>query len=237
MTPDDSSSLVPPIRRTVRRYWNDILSIYYANTPIWRVFKSFGLLFIGFFCWSAAALLLSYRPDWTFLYYVMAYGFVLILWGPLTHFVILPIAIRLRRTADHPITRTFANKASKINLTVFFTIVIILGTAPISPMVLDFSTIFEDDDRQPDVNPDLECVIVDDLVQCSLSDGTGVDHVVVTSGDRTLDRVDEPPFAVEFAVADLEEVVGQKQFVLELRDEDGDTIRSYTRSLSMLDDA
>ncbi|MCU4753211.1 hypothetical protein OB919_14695 [Halobacteria archaeon AArc-curdl1] len=237
MTSDDSASLVPPVRPTVRRYWNDILSIYYANTPIWRVLKSFGLLFIGFFCWSAGALLLSYRPDWTFLYYVMAYGFVLILWGPLTHFVILPIAIRLRRSAEHPITRTFANKASKINLTVFFTIVIILGTAPISPMLLDFGTIFEDGERQPDVNPDVDCVVLDDLVQCSLSNEAGIDHIVVTSGDRTLERIDEPPYTVEFAVGDLEEVVGQKQFVLELRDENGETIRRYTRSLSMLDEA
>lgn len=237
MTDRHDPSFVPPIRATCRRYWNDTLSIYYANTPIWRMLKSFGLLFFGFFCWSAAGLLYSYRPDWTFLYYVMAYGFALILWGPLTHFVILPVAIRLRRTATHPVTRTFAKKASKINLTVFIAIVLVLGTAPISPMLLDFGTLLEDDDRQPDVNPDLDCVVVDELVECSLSDPTAIDHVVVTSGDRTLETVTDPPFDFTLHVDDLEEVVGQQQFVVELRDDDGDTIRRYTRSLAMIDEA
>ena len=225
------TSIVGSLRRLLRRYWNDLLSVYYANTPIWRVLKSVSLLFFGFFCWSAAALLLSYRPEWTFLYYVMAYGFVLILWGPLTHFVIVPLVIRLRRTAEHPVTRTITRHGSKLNLSVFIVIVIVLGTAPISPMLLDFGTI-AGDDGQPDVNPDLLCTNDGEVIECELSDPTGIDHVVVTSGERELTTETDPPFAFEIHEDDLVEVVGQKQFVVELRDEDGETLRRYARTAS-----
>ena len=77
-------------RRTVRSAWNDLMSVYYANTTIWRLFKSGALIMLGLFAWSGSNLLLSYRPDWGFLYYVMAYGFVLLFWGPFTHLVVVP---------------------------------------------------------------------------------------------------------------------------------------------------
>jgi len=48
------------VRRVLIQAWRDLLSVYYANTPIWRLFKSAGLLFFGFFCWSASSLVLSY---------------------------------------------------------------------------------------------------------------------------------------------------------------------------------
>ncbi len=224
------------LRRTIRGLWNDALSVYYANTPIWRWLKSGSLVFLGFFTWSGASLLLSYRPDWTVLTYVMAYGFVLILWGPLTHFVILPAVIRLRRSGIRPSLRPVLRQASKLNLTVFFVIVIVLGTAPIAPMTLDFTGAVEGD-RAPDVNPDLDCVQVDGVVECELSDPTGIDHVVVTSGDREIDRATDPPFSMAFEVDELEEVVGQQQFVVELRDEEGETIRRYTRNLSGVPEA
>ncbi|WP_254863018.1 hypothetical protein [Halovivax gelatinilyticus] len=216
-------------RRIVRRAWNDLLSIYYANTPIWRWFKSGGLLVFGFFCWSAASLLLSYRPDWTFLHYVMAYGFALIVWGPLTHFVIVPLAIRLRRTAEHPAARFFARNVSKINLSVFVVIVIVLAVVQFSPMMLDFGGAFESDSGS-EVTADLECEQTDDLITCQLTSTEGVDRIEVTSGDREVAIVDDPGGPFEIRVDALEEVVGQKQYSVALYDEDGNRVGVFRRS-------
>ena len=220
-------------RRVLRQAWRDTLSVYYANTPIWRLAKSAGLLVFGLFCWSAANLLLSYRPDWTVLRYVIAYGFVLVLWGPLTHLVFVPFVIRLRRTGTHPAARWLSRNGSKANLSVFFAIVLVLGTFPVGPMILDFQPAF-DEDRQPDVDPDLVCVKDGELIRCHLSPPDGVDHVVVTSGGTELRVVEEPPFEFELREDELESVVGQKQFGVELRDEDGDRLRGYTRTPAMI---
>ncbi|SDQ43912.1 hypothetical protein [Natronobacterium texcoconense] len=218
-----AASTVSYPRRLLRQAWRDTLSIYYANTPIWRVLKSGGLLVFGLFCWSAASLLLSYVPEWTFLHYVMAYGFVLIFWGPLTHFVIVPLAIRLRRTAEHPVARTFARQASKINLSTFLLIVLVLGTAPISPMMLDFGAPLSDD-SSPDVDTDLVCSEGEEVITCHLTDPAGVDHAVVTSGENELKVVDDPESEFEIRIDDLEEVRDWKEFNVELKDENGDRL-------------
>ncbi|MCU4741309.1 hypothetical protein [Natronoglomus mannanivorans] len=238
MTPNPEPARESPLaypRRVCRQAWRDTLSVYYANTPIWRFLKSSGLLVLGLFCWSASSLLLSYRPDWTILWYVAAYGFALILWGPLTHFVIVPLVIRLRRTAEHPVTRGLSRHASKLNLTVFFTIVILLGTFPIAPMTLEFQPDFGSDSG-PDVDATLECTksTADDLVRCQISSADGVDHVVVSSAGTELQTVDEPPFEFELHTEDLEEVVGQKQFTVEVRDAEGDKLRQFTRNLDAI---
>lgn len=210
----------------MRQAWRDLLSIYYANTPVWRLMKSAGLLLFGFFCWSASSLLLAYRPEWTILSYTMAYGFVLIFWGPLTHLVVVPLVIRLRRTAEGPIPRAIARHGSKINLSVFFAIVLVLGTAPISPMLLDFQSPFQDD-AQPDISTDLVCSESDGVVECYLTNPSGVDHIVVTSGETVVTTVDDPTAEFEFRVDDLEEVMGQHEYVVELRDEDGDRLAVF----------
>ncbi|MBZ6496760.1 hypothetical protein [Natrinema longum] len=239
MTRSESDATASPLqflRRAIGQAWRDLLSVYYANTPIWRLFKSAGLLFFGFFCWSASSLVLSYGIEWTILEYTRAYGFVLILWGPLTHAVIVPLVIRLRRTAEHPVVRAVARNGSKINLSVFLAIVLILGTVPISPMLLDFQSPLESASGS-DVNPDLSCTRSDGIVSCSLSESEGIDSVVVTSGNREIERVEEPPLEFTFREDDLEEVVGQKEFVVELRDEDGETLRRYRRSVSSVPEA
>ncbi|SEQ26479.1 aldo-keto reductase family protein [Natrinema salaciae] len=233
---DATASPLESIKYLLGRAWRDLLSVYYANTPIWRLFKSAGLLFFGFFCWSASSLVLSYGIDWTILKYTRAYGFVLILWGPLTHAVIVPLVIRLRRTAEHPVVRTIARNGSKINLSVFLAIVLILGTAPISPMLLDFQSPLESD-SDSDVDPDLSCTRSDGVVSCELSESEGIDSVVVTSGNRRLTRVEEPPFEFSVREDELEEVVGQTEFIVELRDEDDETLRRYRRSVSSVPEA
>ncbi|ELZ15328.1 hypothetical protein C478_05514 [Natrinema thermotolerans DSM 11552] len=239
MTASDTDATASPleyVRHVVQQAWRDILSVYYANTPIWRLFKSVGLLFFGFFCWTASNLLFSYGVEWTILEYVRAYGFALILWGPLTHAVVVPLVIRLRRTANRSIVRTIARNGSKINLSIFLAIVLILGTAPISPMILDFQPA-SDAGSSADVNPDLTCTQADGEITCELSDSEGIDSVVVTSGGSEVTRTEQPPYNVTFREADLEETVGQKEFIVELRDEDGETLRRYRRSMASVSEA
>jgi hypothetical protein len=219
-------------RRVVREGWNDFLSVYYANTPIWRLLKSAALLFLGFFCWTGANLLLSYRADWGVLYYIMAYGFALLLWGPLTHLVIVPAVIRLRRTSHGGIRSWFGRNGSKANLTVFILIVLLLGTFPPGVMTFEFQLPAGEDTA--DVNPQLQCTRSGEMIHCHLSDSRGIDRVVVTSGQRELATIEDPPYDFDLAASDLETVNGDTQFTVELQDEEGDTIRRYIRRADLI---
>jgi hypothetical protein len=232
-TPQYPGSPIEWTRRVVREGWNDFLSVYYANTTIWRLFKSGALLFLGFFCWSGANLLLSYRADWGFLYYVMAYGFALILWGPLTHLVVVPLVIRLRRTSRGGVRSWLGRNGSKANLSVFVLIVLLLGTFPPGVMTFEFQMPAGGGDTA-DVNPQLQCTRSGDAIHCHLSDSRGIDRVVVTSGRTEITTIEEPPYDFDVATGDLETVNGDRQFTVELQDENGDTIRRYIRRAELI---
>lgn len=224
------ATTVVPRTGTVRHIWRDAKSVYYANTPTWRWLKGGTLLFFGFFCWSAASLLLAYRPQWDVLTYVMAYGFLLIVWGPLTHVVVVPATIRLRRSATTPAKRWLGRHGSKLNLTVFFTLVLIVGTVVPGVMVLDFSGALAGGGASPDATADLTCTLSDERVECSLENVRGVDHVVVLTGDRELERIDEGPYRFSVPTAALEEAARSKELAVELRDEEGRTLRRFVRT-------
>lgn len=226
---DDIESPAALLRRVCRQAWRDALSVYYANTPIWRLLKSGALLFAGFFLWSGSNLLLSYQPSWWFLTYPMAYGFVLLLWGPLTHMVVVPAAIKGRRTAQRPATRWLARHASKLNLSVFFAIVLVLGTAPVGPMTLDFAGAIGGAGGS-DVNPNLECTTDGGAVHCHLSSSDGYGQVVVLSGGDAVARDEEAPYEFDVAAEDMAEGVNGPRITVELRTEDGETVRRYIRT-------
>lgn len=233
MAHDDEPAVVR-VRRTVRRAWGDVMSIYWANAPAWRLLKSGALVFFGFFCWAGSSVLLSYLPDATvastLLSYTRAYGFLVILWGPLTHLVVVPLVIRLRRTASRRPLRWFSRNASTVNITIFLVLVLVLGTWPIGAMTLDFQGALGGDDS-PDVDPEVECEAADGTVTCLVEAVDGIDHVVVTSGDRELTRADDPPYELSFDVDETETVVGQRQFTVEVRDESGETLRRFVRTV------
>jgi hypothetical protein len=219
--------------KTVRWYvgqmWRDLLSVYYANTPVWRWLKSGALVFFGFFLWMGGSVLLSVQPGWTFLHYVMAYGFLVIVWGPLTHFVVVPLAIRLRRTAEHPIARAFARNSGKVNLAIFFTLVAIFGTITPGIMLLEFSPA-GGGDGSPDVSGEVVCD-VDDVITCRVENPSGIDHVVATSGGEVIARAEEPPFEVEIDRNDIVETRTGGEFRIEFRDENGETVRRFVRTV------
>lgn len=231
-TPESPGSPVEWIGGVFRGGWNDLLSVYYANTTIWRFLKSGGLFFFGFFCWTGANLLLSYRPDWGFLYYVMAYGFVLLLWGPLTHLLVVPAIIRLRRSGATGFKRFLSRHGSKLNLSVFLAIVLILGAFPIGVMTFEFQV--PTGTTGGDVNANLECTKSEGVIHCHLTDARGIDSVVVTTGDTTLKEMTSGPYAFDISVSELQTVNGDRQFTVELRDEDGNTIRRFIRRADLI---
>lgn len=210
--------------------WRDLLSIYYANTPVWRWLKSGTLVFFGFFLWMGGNVLLSVKPDWTFLHYVMAYGFLLIAWGPFTHLVVVPLTIRLRRTGEHRLARIFARNSGKINLSIFFLLVIIIGTVTPAVMLFEFSPSLGGG-GQPDVSGDVVCDFGETTVSCHVEEPEGIDHVVVTSGGEELARADDPPYAFEIETDNIAETRTGKEFRIDFRDENGKSLRRFVRTV------
>lgn len=232
-TPDSPGSPLDWTKEVLRSAWNDILSVYYANTLIWRLLKSAALVFLGFFSWAGANLLVSYRADWGFLYYVMAYGFALLFWGPFTHLVVVPTIIRIRRSGGGRLERAIARYGTKTNLTVFFLIVLMLGSFPIGVMTFEFQVPSGGGDST-DVNPQLQCTKSGEAIHCHLSDSRGIDSVVVSTGGEQLETLSDPPFDFDVQETDLAIVNGDRQFTVQLRDENGETIRRYIRRTDLI---
>lgn len=205
--------------------WRDLKSVYFANTPVWRWLKSGALLFLGLFTWAASAVLLSIRPEWTFLYLPMAYGFLLIVWGPLTHFLIVPLVLRVRRTAQHPTVRLVARNAGKINLTIFFTLVVLLAIVQPGIMLLEFAPGVGD--TTTEVRGEIECSGPEDgVITCEVRNPAGFDHVVALSGGEVIDRADAEPYRLEFHRDD----VTDGRYLVQLRDADGNNLRTVSRT-------
>ena len=221
-------------KRTLKWYlgqmWRDLLSVYYANTPIWRWLKSGALVFLGLSLWTGGAVVLSVRPEWELLTYVIAYGFLLLFWGPFTHFVVVPLTIRLRRTATHPVARAFSRNSGKLNLAIFFTLVLVLGTVTPAIMMLEFAPLPGDGDSV-EIRGELQCEVEDDLVSCHVVGAQGIDHVVATSGGEEIAIADEPPFELEFHTDEVQETRTGQEFTVDFRDEDGETIRRHVRTI------
>lgn len=225
-----SESLSERARGIARQAWRDMLSVYYANTPVWRWLKSGALVFLGLFLWTGGNVVLSVKPGWTVLHYVMAYGFLLLLWGPLTHFVVVPLAIRLRRDGESRAARIFAWNSGKINLAIFFALVIVIGTITPGIMLFEFSPSVGDDGTN-DVTGNVVCEFGETTVSCEVEDAQGFDHAVVTSGSEQLARVDDPPYAFEVRTENLAETRTGQQFEVTFRDEDGNRIRRFIRTV------
>lgn len=239
MSEDGADSLGSPLaagRRVVRNGWRMIKSIYYANSPSWRVLKSGALVFLGFFLWAGSNVLYSYNQDLAILRFTMAYGFALLLYGPVHHLVVLPLALRWRRGGSDARAR-LGRRLPNAMLTIFLVAVLVLGAFPAGPVMVDFRGTLEAGGT-PDVSPDLLCVKGagenDTSIHCHLTESRGIDRVAVVSGDQQLVVDDEPPFEFTIRESELEEVVGQKQFTVQLLDADGNLIRQYTRRLAMI---
>lgn len=224
-------SPVYSLRSALVRAWRGLVSVYYANTPIWRWMKSGALVFLGLFLWTGANVLHSYRPDWDLLRYVMAYGFVLVAWGPLTHFVVVPLSVRLRRTAERPLARALARHASKLNFSTFLLVVVVVGTLAPGVMLLEFAPGAGTGTGGGTVTADVSCDAGESVVSCRVETEGEVDHVAVTAGGEVIRTVEEPPYTFEVERSELAETGAGHQFVVELRDADGNTLRRFVQTV------
>jgi len=214
--------------------WSTLKTVYYANSRSWRFLKSGGLVFFGFFLWVGSNLLYAYNPGLTLLRYPMAYGFALIVYGPVHHLVVLPLSFRWRRGGG--VSQRVGRRLPNAMLVLFVVAVVVLGTVPAGPMVIDFQSSLEAGGA--DISPDLLCTksttANGTVVHCHLSETDGVDRVVVRSGDSQLVVDDDPPYEFTVHERELATVTGEKRFSVELQDENGDLVRRYTRRLAVV---
>ena len=236
-SPARNASSAPPPRPApgvFTRLWRTIKAIYYASTPIWQLLKSGALLFFGFFCWSSANLLLSYQPDWHWTYFLMAYGCLLTGWGPLTHLVLVPHAIPwLRRCRRGTARHWIGKQLTPINLTLFFGAVLWMGLFPPDAMTFDFRSVVQQT-RTVDVNPTLECTHSPSSITCRLENADGVGAITVESGGTRLLKRDAGNLTFTVQTNELVHIVGQRQFQVIVHTPDGEPVRRFTRTVSMI---
>jgi hypothetical protein len=215
------------------RLWRTVKSIYYASSPAWQFLKSGALLMLGLFCWSAANLLLSYEPSWHWPYFFMAYGVLLIPYGPFTHLVLVPHVLPwLRRRARGSWLHALGRHLTLTSLTLFFTAVVGLGLFPPSFMQIDFRA--ASSAGAVDVNPTLICSDSPDreaVISCRLDQTTGVGSIRVESGGTHQLQRTEPPFSFSLRRDQLVEVVGQRQFQVVVHDAEGTPVRRFNRTI------
>lgn len=238
-TGDDGGlgSPIATVPEWVASAWQTLRSVYYANSVSWRVFKTGGLVFLGFFCWAGANVVLSYRPGWTPLYLLLSYGFLLVIYGPIHHLVVIPLSFRLRRRPDR-LSRV-GRRLPTAMLVGFFVAVGLLALNPVGPMLIDFTAALSTA-TGGDVDPALLCTTGTDdataAVHCHLDSSEGISRVVVESGGQEVLVDDAPPFDFILQETELRETMDQKRFTVKLEGKNGDLLRQYTRSLSMIDD-
>ena len=237
MSGNEARSPVALAAAVARSAWNTLLTVYYADSPSWRALKSGALVFFGLFLWAGSNLLLSYRPGLALLDYTKAYGALLVVYGPLHHAVVIPLALRWRRTSGA--RRRLGATLPNAGLAVFLVTVLLVGTAAPGAFTVDLASSLED--AGADIDPDLLCVKHTyengtAEVHCHLADSRGVAAVGVESGDRTVAVDRSAPFAFTVRSTELDSVTGEKRFRVELLDGEGDLVRRYTRSLGMIDE-
>lgn len=220
----------------LKQGWGVLRTVYWYNSLPWRFLKAGGLLVFGFFCLSGGNLLYSFKPDWTFLHYLIAYGFLLIPYGPIHHLLVIPVSLRL---GHYQVGRTL-----KLGKRIPFWTLVLFALAVgwsgyTAPDVMTFEFDATSLSSTPDVNPEVTCYRSgeesDAVIHCRLPAVEGIERVEVENDGRSLLVVEDPPYEFEIKVSDLEEVVGQRNFHVVLRDQHGSMIRRYVRSASMVD--
>jgi hypothetical protein len=236
MATSDEQTPTEFARSAASSAWNTIRTVYWANSPGWRLLKAGSLLFMGFFLWAGSNVMFSYRPGWTPLQYTMAYGFLVIVYGPIHHLAVIPLALRWRRAAGR--RQDIGKRLPNAGLALFLVAVVVLGTVPPAAMVVDFQSALGD--SSPDIAPDLQCVKSDGengtVVHCHLSESRGVESIEVRSGGEVILTDETAPYEFSVRVSELNAVMGEKKFTVALLDEDGDLVRRYTRRVNMINE-
>lgn len=230
-------ALVAGTLDAIRNAWETVKTVYWANSVSWRVLKAGGLLFFGFFLWAGSNVLYAYTELWL-LRYTMAYGILLLWYGPAHHLVVIPLALRWRRSSGT--RQSVGKRLPTAMLSVFLVGVLLLGTFPVGPTTMDFGSGLAPG-SEADVHPELTCTKTttgeETTIHCRIDRAEAVDRVVVTSGGSQLLVDEDPPYEFTVDASEVETTVGHQQFRVELYDEDGDLLRRYTRRVATIDRA
>lgn len=219
----------------LKQGWAVLKRIYWYNSIAWRVLKSGALVVFGFFFLAGANLLHSFKPNWDFLYLFMSYGFLMIVYGPIHHILIIPISLRLNHYAWG--RKLKIGKRVPFNMMILFSVaVVVFGVYPLDVMTFRFEATAS---SQPDINPKLTCSKSperdDTVIRCSLRPSEGIDTVRIINAGRRLTTLHSPPFGFSVRESELEEVVGRKSIEVELRDTEGRLLRRYVRSVGLIE--
>lgn len=230
--------LLAPFRwiwELLKQGWDILRTVYWYNSLPWRVLKAGALVLVGLFSLAGSNLLHSYKPTWDWLYYVMSYGFLLIIYGPIHHLVVIPVSLSLNHYEWGRRWRV-GKRVPFWTLIAFFCAVPVLAHYPVDYMTFEFQALVGAKSR--DVDPTLDCELrgpkSERSVFCRLTGTEGIEYLDVENKGRTVETVKKAPFEFSVPVSELQEVVGQKQFQIVLRDENGAMIRRYVRSVELL---
>lgn len=221
----------------LKKGWDILRTVYWYNSLPWRILKSGALVVLGFFCLSGGNLLLSYKPDWAVLHYLIAYGFLLILYGPIHHLLVIPVSLKLAHYSWGK--RLRLNKRGPFWTLIFFFVAVgLLGLYPPDVMTFDFSALQLSGSH--DINPDVSCYRNPEnqspaVIHCRVEATGEIGYVEVENKGKIIQTDRESPYELSIDVSDLDEVVGQKNFHIVLRTDNGQMIRRYVRSASMLE--
>lgn len=233
---DGSAGIGTSLAAVVSSAWSTVKTVYWANSPSWRVLKSGALVFFGFFVWAGSNILYSYNGSLDVLHYPMAYGFLLIGYGPIHHLVVIPLALKWRRSDG--LRCTLGKRMPNGMLAVFLAAILVLGTFPVGAMTVDFQS--QLGDGSADIDPELSCVKTtgeDARVDCELEAVDGVGRIVVETGGETVRTVEDPPYEFSLQESEVGSVMDEQQFTVRLEDEDGNFVRRYTRRLAVVPEA
>jgi hypothetical protein len=225
-TSSDGFGLLKPFKKG----WEILRTVYWYNSIPWRLLKSAALVVVGFFCLSGANLLHSYKPHWDFLLWIMGYGFLLIVYGPIHHLIVIPGSLKLNHY-DWGRNWKLGKRIPFWTLIGFFVAVGVVGVYP--PEMMTFKFTAEGGSARPDINPTLNCELSgEDTIRCSFSEIHGIALVEVHSGGEVISTEPDKPYELVIPVEQLREVVGQKQFQVVLKDSEDRMIRRYVRTLT-----
>jgi hypothetical protein len=220
----------------LKSLWLAYKAIYYASTPSWRFMKSGALFLFGFFCWSAGNLLLSYEPSWTWVQFIAAYGFLVIIWGPVTHLLLVPIVTPfLRRHFRWNPAKWMSKHLSLLNFLIFLVHVILFGLYPPDHVLFEFGSIAREHPTV-DVNPTLDCSRDRSaaLLSCTVTPADGIGRLEIETAGEPLLQLAEAPWSFTLQEQDLVRVVGQQQFEVLVMTPDSSVIRSFTKYVATI---
>jgi len=210
-------------------------TVYSYNSLPWRILKSGALVVFGFFNLMASNLLYSYKPEWNFLYLFMAYGALLIVYGPIHHLIVIPVTLKLGQFSWARKLK-IPGRGHQVMLILFFLAVIYLSFFPLNMITFDLSAVSTGGTEE--VDPQVTCwrsTKQSTKINCEVSNEPAIARVDVNHNGETLLTDDSPPFQFTVDETKLEEVVGQKSFYIIPKDKNGQMLRRYVQQTSLIE--